>query len=270
VVPGRLFRSASPEAASEEDAKVWLEDKNIHTWIDFRGKDEIRPNDLHSSYDTKLITKTGEIKDLSTATHRVGAKRVRYVVDMDFPGAIKRFFGRHATFFEKMCMLIAMFMLKWIWPAGVFYVVRMFYGRIGLQGLYLTFLEEAQPQLRRALELATMEEKGVLVNCMLGKDRTGTISALLLLAMGVPTERVCYDYSLTETFLPRDYISTLLKRIHLDSDEMASARKGTMQQTLAYLIIQYGSIEAYLDKIGFGESWRQKLRANFTQPIELN
>lgn len=167
-------------------------------------------------------------------------------------------------------MFVAAFVLKWIWPASVLYVVKMFYGRVGLQGLYLTFLEEAQPQLCTAMKLVAGGEKGVLVNCMLGKDRTGTISALLLLAMGVPTERVCYDYSLTETYLSREFIGSLLKRVNLDSDEMASARKSTMTQTISYLIIKYGSVESYLDKIGFDESWRNKLRANFTEPLEGN
>ena len=143
----------------------------------------------------------------------------------------------------------------------------MFYGRVGLQGLYLTFLEEASAQLSTALKLIAEAKDGVVVNCVLGKDRTGTISALVLLALEVPTERVCYDYSLTGRYLTQEYISQMLKQVNLDTDEMASASKGTMAQTITYLVIKYGSVEKYFDTIGFDAEWRAKLRANFTEPI---
>lgn len=164
-------------------------------------------------------------------------------------------------------MFFAFFVLRWFWPISVFYVVRMFYGRVGLQGLYLTFLEEAGPQLSTALKVIAESKDGAVVNCVLGKDRTGTISALVLLAMEVPTERVCYDYALTGQYLSQDYISEMLKKVNLDTEEMASANKGTMAQTITWLIINYGSVEKYFDRIGFDEGWRAKLRSNYTEPI---
>ena len=167
-------------------------------------------------------------------------------------------------------MFFAILVLRWFWPISVFYVVRMFYGRVGLQGLYLTFLEEASPQLSTALKLIAESKDGVVVNCVLGKDRTGTIAALVLLAMEVPTERVCYDYALTGQYLSQDYISAMLKKVNLDTEDMASSNKGTMAQTISYLIINYGSVENYFDRIGFNDEWRSKLRANFTEPIRTD
>lgn len=149
---------------------------------------------------------------------------------------------------------------------GPFLVIRMFYGRVGLQGLYLTFLEETQEQLSKALQIIAEAEGGVAVNCMLGKDRTGTLSALILMALDVPTERICYDYSLTEKYLSREYISALLKPVNLDSEVLASAKKGTMNQMIAYMVVQYGGVDNYLNGIGFDAKWRVKLRANFTEP----
>ena len=49
-----------------------------------------------------MITKTGAIKDLESAAFPNAEGRVRYAVDLDFAGAIKRFFGKHATLFEKL------------------------------------------------------------------------------------------------------------------------------------------------------------------------
>lgn len=165
-------------------------------------------------------------------------------------------------------MLIAAYVLKWFWPAAVMYVVRIFYGRVGLQGLYLTFLEGAKPQLGQALKIVAEAEDGVLVNCMLGKDRTGTMSALILLALDVPAERVAFDYALTGKYLPKEFATSHLKRASFDSEELASSSKGTMSQTIAYIVINYGSVEKYLDSIGFDQTWRARLRAKYLVPAE--
>lgn len=49
-----------------------------------------------------MITRTGELKEISKAQKSDGSKRVRYVVDMDLTGSVKRFFKMHATAFEKL------------------------------------------------------------------------------------------------------------------------------------------------------------------------
>lgn len=61
---------------------------------------------MRDYYDTKLITKTGQLKDVSKASKvdelSPSVKRTRYVVDLDYTGTIKRFFKKHATIFEKL------------------------------------------------------------------------------------------------------------------------------------------------------------------------
>lgn len=162
-------------------------------------------------------------------------------------------------------MLFAVLLLRWVWPGSVLLVLRIFYGRLGLQGLYLTFLEECGPQLAAALKIVAEAEHSVAVNCMLGKDRTGTFSALVLMALGVPTERICWDYSLTAKFLTREYIGTMLARANLDTEELARCDKGVMAKTITQLVIKYGSEEKFLDHIGFDATWRTKLRQNFNK-----
>ncbi len=45
--------------------------------------------------------------------------------------------------------------------------------------------------------LLTAEGRGILIHCHAGKDRTGIGAALILLALGVPEERIVEDYMLT-------------------------------------------------------------------------
>lgn len=164
-------------------------------------------------------------------------------------------------------MLIAHYFLSYFWKASVFWMIRKFYGRLGIQGLYLTFLEETKPQLCTALKLVANEPNGAHVNCMLGKDRTGTISALILLALGVPAERVCYDYALTGKYLSKEYVSSLLAAVNLDSEEFASSRQSAMNYVITFMVSKYGGTDEYLNHIGFNAEWRAKLKSNYLQAL---
>ena len=52
-----------------------------------------------------LITRTGDLKEISKAKKPGKRRRVHYTVDLDYVGAVKRFFQQHATIFEKLYVL---------------------------------------------------------------------------------------------------------------------------------------------------------------------
>jgi hypothetical protein len=42
-----------------------------------------------------------------------------------------------------------------------------------------------------------------------------------------------------------------------------------MSQMITHLIVKHGSVEQYLDKIGFDAKWRSKLQARYNRPVTV-
>ena len=102
--------------------------------------------------------------------------------------------------------------------------------------------------------LADEQGKPAVIHCTAGKDRTGMVAALLLLALGVPEATVIADYSLTNHAYDTIYQivaeqSRSLARFGLTVDDMQPlllANPETLKAALHYLHEHYGSVENYL------------------------
>jgi len=82
---------------------------------------------------------------------------------------------------------------------------------------YRSYVGEFAPRFGRLMKLlATADHHAVVIHCMVGKDRTGIASALLLSALEVPREQILEDYLLSSTFYPPDQI---LARIRASIEE---------------------------------------------------
>ncbi len=75
---------------------------------------------------------------------------------------------------------------------------------IGLAATYRHMLDERGPQLADvARTLLEPEGLPAVIGCAAGKDRTGVTIALLLSAVGVPTDVIVADYTMTGTAFAR-------------------------------------------------------------------
>lgn len=63
---------------------------------------------------------------------------------------------------------------------------------------YLGYLSDRPDSVAGALRVIAEAEGATIVNCAVGKDRTGTIVALALDVAGVPVEEIITDYLLTD------------------------------------------------------------------------
>jgi hypothetical protein len=141
--------------------------------------------------------------------------------------------------------------------------------RKGLFGLNEAILEHhrlmsiALKAITIHLEQWQEEKEGrpgkVLINCSLGKDRTGNLSVLCQHMIGASEEEILHDY-----FLSNCIYDVALEQVRkyldgkVDLSCYANCDKESMRTTLAYLRRKYGSMDGYLDVIGFDESWRQR------------
>ncbi|MEZ6022526.1 MAG: tyrosine-protein phosphatase [Hyphomonadaceae bacterium] len=113
-----------------------------------------------------------------------------------------------------------------------------------------------------------------VVHCAAGKDRTGTLCALTLHALGVPDEAIVADYELTNHVLDLD---ARLPRIKARMEErlgqsipadalrpMLGVHADYLRAGFAAMTEAHGSLDRYLeDALGVDASKREKLRARF-------
>ena len=103
--------------------------------------------------------------------------------------------------------------------------------------------EETAAILRTIADART----GVLIFCTAGKDRTGVIAALLLLACGVDRETIVSDYAVS-----REYNRLRLERFLADHPgidrRIVLASESSMERFLDLFAERFGSVEAYFDR----------------------
>lgn len=94
---------------------------------------------------------------------------------------------------------------------------------------------------------------GVLIHCLSGKDRTGTIVALLLSIAGVPAEVIAADYSLSQARLWPEYEERMQQWPPEESETLWTkplADPAAMYTFLDHLAVHYGGVQSYLVQAG--------------------
>ena len=87
-------------------------------------------------------------------------------------------------------------------------------GGISLDALYERIVTQHASVVVSALrEIASAGERSVVVHCTAGKDRTGIVVALALLAVGVDREAVIEDYVRTEANLAGEWLEGMVELI---------------------------------------------------------
>ena len=101
----------------------------------------------------------------------------------------------------------------------------------------------------------------LVLHCTSGKDRTGMIAAILLLALGVPMSDIITDYVMTQDHIEKvDYFEE-----HADPASVQvvmSAKAEFIEAAFAAMTARYGTVERYLSQaIRINTDKRQGLEA---------
>ncbi len=113
--------------------------------------------------------------------------------------------------------------------------------------------------------IADRRELPVLIHCSAGKDRTGFITSMLLLALGASRDVVRAEYMLTDKFWGADQIRDALRRRagRVVPDSVVEAfrvRPENMRASVASIQADFGSVDEYLHHVGLDEARRSRLR----------
>jgi protein-tyrosine phosphatase len=117
-------------------------------------------------------------------------------------------------------------------------------------------------RLAQVLEVLADAEAPVLVHCAVGKDRTGVVAGVLLLALGVAPDDVVADYARSDAamraVLPRH--DDRLTPDRIDGDVRLRAPAAAMAALLDHLAEARGSPSGWLDELDPGGALRGRLR----------
>jgi len=270
ICPSILFRSATLDYASEDDLNKLADELSVTTILDLRSELEAalsRNGKACNTFPvaTALKLKPSDILRPNPEASTPKEKRTgpaRKTIMINFAG---KKFRKHAVWKAaplRLKLTIVGLMAYGQKPKVVKLVGEEIIAKKGLAGLYRDFVDFCDQELCQALSvLSDVDNYPVLVHCTQGKDRTGLVTALALAAAGVSDEEIVKDYAKSREGLTR--VRTMMvqemQKDGLDSS-FADAPPEVMRATLAYIRMNYGGIETYLDYIGFDGQKRKGLR----------
>ena len=132
--------------------------------------------------------------------------------------------------------------------------------------LYKLALVQRQLALAQVLRIIADAPAGaVLFHCTAGKDRTGIVAALLLGVAGVEAGLIVEDYALTADLIVPIVADITAGAVSRGADpasfqRLLASEPATMVATLAFIEAEFGSIAAYVERIGLDHDTIERLR----------
>lgn len=125
--------------------------------------------------------------------------------------------------------------------------------------------------------IASQDATPLIFHCSAGKDRTGVLSAVLLLALGVSRDDVIADYLLTQRFTDiagveatvADIIAHLLGSMPPPEavSAIAAVREIYIDRALRSIEETHGSLSGYLAAAGVDDGLLERMRERLLHPV---
>lgn len=152
---------------------------------------------------------------------------------------------------------------------GYKHFVRLFARNIlnpcGIAGQYKDIVTYSHASICSALKLLTDKENiPAMLNCAHGKDRTGIVSALVMHIVGKSKEEIFQDYAKSAEGLQamKDRLyKEIVVNLHM-CPSFTTAEESTMEELFKFLSTEYGTVDNYLEFIGFSQKEQDLLREN--------
>ncbi|GAA5144725.1 hypothetical protein GCM10025768_00870 [Microbacterium pseudoresistens] len=117
-------------------------------------------------------------------------------------------------------------------------------GHEAMGAMYVGMVEGAAPQLVMALNIIAHAPGATLFHCAAGRDRTGVLAAMLLLALGADDDAIVADYARTGENMPaimernRPVMGAMWQARGIDIDAHAGSalREGSMEVSMRMLL----------------------------------
>lgn len=277
-----LYRSSRPDFLENSDLHKF-EELGIKCIIDLRSAKEYeKANGAKNLNKNFIVHKIVLPKPWSKL--RVGEKAVtkpicKYIKEnQEFQGKhvlvnffrlnyILAVFSRAPWYLQILSLFYLMYDV--ILNTGYRHFVRIFARNIlnpsGIAGQYKDIVTYSHASICSALKLLTEKENvPAMLNCAHGKDRTGIVTALVLYIVGNSKEEILKDYakSAEELLTMKDRLyKEIVINFHM-CPSFTTAEESTVEELFKFLVDEYGTVENYLEFIGFGQKEQESLREN--------
>lgn len=126
-------------------------------------------------------------------------------------------------------------------------------GILYMQDVYLQFVTADNPLFAKAMKIFLEEDNyPILINCSMGKDRAGFLTAMLLSALDIPEETIRKDYMASNEYININHLAFLARDLNMDAQEtitvLVSANESLMDLVYRKIRKDYGSTDKYLSK----------------------
>ena len=213
---GNVYRADALTKLTDNDLKT-LKEIGLKTIVDFRGENEIasQPNKEVANTTTYVLSPHAPVAQLSTGNLTDDKVKIDKLLKLaEDEAAWSKLMSRG----EDMA----------------------------LQMKEMAFSDYSLDKFRQVFELLLNPENTPLVfHCKGGKDRTGLMSVLFLMALGVPKETIIADYMQTKSCMAaRNERRMAEYRVYTDNPQVLEYLASLMATKLSYVEIVFDNIEA--------------------------
>ncbi|TLD34264.1 hypothetical protein PspLS_00313 [Pyricularia sp. CBS 133598] len=244
---GVLYRSAQLEQASPADRKFLKDRLGIQTILDLRRGSERSKAEAQAQAQLQPSQERFDITSRITGIHY---KKVNLIGKQT-----KKYLLQHISWISWLRFTILYYVLQ-DHMATKRIITRKLWENNGLNGFLINILDQGKPQVIKALRALTDPATGtpILIHCAHGKDRTGLLVTIILLAINVPLNAVSHDYY---------YSDQRLARQRENGDNYAEdyeLNQGFVEELDTYIRRVYGGIDGHLSSGGFTAPEIHRLR----------
>lgn len=131
-------------------------------------------------------------------------------------------------------------------------------GEDDLIGAYMDFTFNYQG-MKRIFEIIGKAEHGIFIHCQEGKDRTGIVVAILLMAVGVQYEDIVLDYHSSQIYMQK-YIKKVLDAFPDFPAYRYASKPEYIEKYIDCFCKKFGTAKKYFQRIGLESTYIEHIQ----------
>ena len=134
-----------------------------------------------------------------------------------------------------------------------------------LEAVPLSYMTIATAEnMPKVMKVLAEAEKGVLFHCTAGKDRTGVVAAIILMACGVERKDIVDNYVISREY-NRKRLEAFLAAHPEAKREVCLANEKSMNGFIDLFTERFGTVEGYFEAIGASAGYAEMIRNKLIQ-----